>query len=472
MARPSAPSRPLYLGPRIKRLRRELGLTQQAMAEDMGVSPSYIALIERNQRPLTADLLLRLAATYRLDMADLAAQDRDDHARRLAEALRDPLFAEIDLPALEVADLATSFPGMTEAMLRLHGAYARANQALAEGREAHAATPAADPMGEARRFMGARQHWFAALETRAEALATEIDSAGGSAEWLRQAGVRVRAMPASVMMGALARYDRHNEQLLLDECLGPQRRAWQIGLHIAYTSLRPDIAAIVRGESFASATAAQLVRRALAELGAAALLMPYDRFARAAQALGHDPQALADLFGLEWQHAALRLATLNKPGHEGVPFFLVEQDAAGNVTRRMDGAGFPFAAPSAAGGGGCPLWTLHQAFARPGEVLTQWLEMPHGERFFSVARTVDVPTGPGLPPVRRAMALVCPAAHAPRVAAARGADPQATPATPVGVTCRLCQRTECPARAQPPLGREILPDDYRRAAVPFVFSES
>jgi transcriptional regulator with XRE-family HTH domain len=133
MARASAPSRPLYLGPRIKRLRRELGLTQQAMAEDMGVSPSYIALIERNQRPLTADLLLRLAATYRLDMADLAAQDRDDHARRLAEALRDPLFAEIDLPALEVADLATSFPGMTEALLRLHGAYARANQALAEG---------------------------------------------------------------------------------------------------------------------------------------------------------------------------------------------------------------------------------------------------------------------------------------------------------------------------------------------------
>jgi hypothetical protein len=69
--------------------------------------------------------------------------------------------------------------------------------------------------------------------------------------------------------------------------------------------------------------------------------MPYDRFARAAQALGHDPQALADLFGVEWQHAALRLAMLNKPGHEGVPFFLVELDGAGNVVRRMDGAGFP-----------------------------------------------------------------------------------------------------------------------------------
>ena len=92
--------------------------------------------------------------------------------------------------------------------------------------------------------------------------------------------------------------------------------------------------------------------------------------------------------------------------------------------------------------------------------------------FFSIARTIDTPAGPGLPPVRRAMALVCPAQAAPRLAAARGVDPQTAAATPVGVTCRLCQRAECPARAQPPLGREILPDDYRRAAVPFVFSES
>jgi len=468
MARTPAPSRPLYLGPRIKRLRRELGLTQQAMAEDMAVSPSYIALIERNQRPLTADMLLRLARTYRLDMADLAAEDRDDHARRLAEALRDPLFAEIDLPALEVADLATSFPGMTEAMLRLHGAYARANQALAEGREADAATPAADPPGEARRFLAARDHWFAGLETRAEALAAEIDSAGTATEWLRRQGVRVRPMPVSVMMGALARYDRHNEQLLLDETLGPQRRQWQIALHLAYTSLRTDIAAIVRGESFASASAAQLVRRALAELGAAAILMPYDRFARAAEAHGYDLGALAGLFGVDIETVALRLATLRKPGHEGVPFFLVLLDAAGNVVRRMDGGGFPFAMQ----GGGCPLWTLHQAFARPGEWLGQWLELPHGERFFSLAGTVDTLTAPGLPPVRRALALVCPAEHAPRLATARGIDPRTAPATPVGVTCRLCQRAECPARAQPPLGREILPDDYRRATVPFVFSES
>ena len=58
MALPST-DRKLFLGARMKRMRRELGLTQTRMAEDLGVSPSYLNLLERNQRPVTAQVLLR-----------------------------------------------------------------------------------------------------------------------------------------------------------------------------------------------------------------------------------------------------------------------------------------------------------------------------------------------------------------------------------------------------------------------------
>ena len=64
--------RPVYMGPRLKRLRRDLGLTQANMASDLDISASYVALLERNQRPLTADMLLRLARTYRMDISELA----------------------------------------------------------------------------------------------------------------------------------------------------------------------------------------------------------------------------------------------------------------------------------------------------------------------------------------------------------------------------------------------------------------
>lgn len=462
-------TRPLYLGPRLKRIRRELGLTQQAMADDLGISPSYIALIERNQRPLTADLLLRLARAYKLDMADLAADERDDYARRMTDALRDPIFADIDLPALEVADVAASFPGVTEALLRLYGAWQREQQALAEQRNAGSGASATDPVGEARRFVAARRNYFPTIDSRAEELASEVEKAGGPAQWLRQQGVRVRFLPPDVMMDAIRRYDRHNEQLLIDDTLSPSSRTWQLVQHIAYTALRSEIATVIRGESFASQTAANLVRRALAGYAAAALLMPYDRFARAVDARRYDIEALSGQFGTSFEQVAHRLTTLNRPGHERVPFFFIRVDAAGNVSKRLDGAGFPFAAH----GGGCPLWNVHDCLRTPGQVVTQWLELPDGQRFFSVARTVT--SGGGgfdRPVMTRAIALACAAEHAPRLIYAAGADPKTADATPIGVTCRLCHRTQCTARAEPPIGREILPDDYRRAAEPFAFAES
>lgn len=463
-----ATSRPLYLGPRLRRLRRELGLTQQAMADDLGISASYVALLERNQRPVTADLLVRLATGYKLDLAEFAAEDADQYARRLADLLRDPIFAGIELTGLEIADLAASFPGATEALLRVHAAYAREQRALAEQRASGGAEGDADPVAEARRFVSARRNHFPTLDERAEALALEIGGMDKAGDWLRGRGTRLRLMPPEVMMGALRRYDRHGEQLLLADTLDATSRAWQLALHIAYTAMRSEISALVRAESFASPTAANLVRRALASYAAAALVMPYGRFARAVEERGYDIAALGGLFGASFEQVAHRLTTLGRPGEERVPFFFIRVDAAGNVSKRLDGAGFPFAAH----GGGCPLWSVHSVFRTPGEIVTQWLELPDGQRFFSIARSVSAGGGGhGLPMHMRAVALACAAEHAPRLVYAQGLDPASVAATPIGVTCRLCDRAQCTARAAPPIGREVLADDTRRGAEPFAFAE-
>ena len=65
-------SRKLFIGPRLKRLRRDLALTQTRMAEDLGMSPSYLNLMERSQRPVTAQILLRLAEAYDVDLRSFA----------------------------------------------------------------------------------------------------------------------------------------------------------------------------------------------------------------------------------------------------------------------------------------------------------------------------------------------------------------------------------------------------------------
>jgi len=457
---------PLFLGPRIRRLRREFGLTQQQMADDLAISPSYVALLERNQRPVTADLLVRLARTYRLEIADLASEDSAAYARRLEEVLRDPLFADIGIPAIEMADLGANFPSISEAVLRLHGAYTREQRALAEQRDSSAMLPAADPVSETRRFLASQRNYFPALEDQAARIAAAAADAGGLEEWLRQnTGVRVRYMPSDVMMGILRRFDRHHEQLLIDEALDRPARAFQIATHVAYAALRSAIEGLLGAEKFVGEATPALVRRALASYGAAAILLPYDRFVRAAEKHGYDLQRLAREFGCSFEQVAHRLTTLGRPGTAGIPFFFIRVDTAGNVSKRLDGAGFPFAAH----GGGCPLWSLHTTFRTPGDIITQLLELPDGERFFSIARTVAAGgESHDRPVVVRSVALVCAAEHAGRTVYARDGLP---PPTPIGITCRVCHRAECRARALPPVGRDLLADDYRRDAAPFSFDD-
>src|SRR5437762_12754354 len=118
----------LFVGPRFRRIRQQLGLSQTQMAEGLEISPSYINLIERNQRPVTAQLLLRLAETYDLDLRDLATADEDRFFAELNEIFSDPLFRQIDVPKQELRDLAELCPGVTHSLQRLYAAYTEARQ--------------------------------------------------------------------------------------------------------------------------------------------------------------------------------------------------------------------------------------------------------------------------------------------------------------------------------------------------------
>ena len=466
-----ATERRLYVGPSLRRLRRDLGLTQADMAEDLQVSASYIALLERNHRPLSAEMLVRLAQTYRLDVAALAAEGGNDSAR-LQSTLRDPMFAGIELKALEVADAAANFPGVTEAFLRLYTAYREEQLALADrSADQKDAADAADPVAESRRFLAARRNSFPGLDDAAERLAQAVAGNEGLAGHLKaQHGLRVRRLPPDVMTGATRRLDRHRREVLLDDTLDSASQSFQLALQTAYLELETEIGEVLAAGAFETEGGLRLTRRALASYAAAALLMPYTAFARAAESRRYDVEALGRQFGASFEQTAHRLTTLQKPGQERVPFFFIRVDEAGNVSKRLDGAGFPFARH----GGGCPLWSVHQAFRTPRQIVTQWLELPDGQKFFSIARTVTAGGGGfGAPRIERAIALGCAEEHAHRLVYAQDhRDGGPDQATPIGVTCRLCHRADCAARSAPPIGRQILPDDYRRTLAPFGFSDA
>lgn len=460
----------LYLGPRLKKLRRELGLTQANMASDLDISASYIALMERNQRPVTAEMLLKLATTYRIDVADLADGDADETAARLQSVLRDPLFADIAIEPLDIEDIATSYPGMAEAILRLHTAFGEEQLVLAERRDSaedqDCGGVASDPVGEARAFLAARRNCFPELDDSAAALARKLDSfAAMQDHLLEQHQLELRLTDDGLLRGALRWHDYHRRRIHISERIDQAGRRFQAALQIAIIEQEQPIARIVSESRLGSDDGKRLVRRALQSYWAAALLMPYRAFARAAADLRYDVEALCSRFAVSFEQAAHRLTTLQRPGEEGVPFFFLRVDRAGNVSKRLDGAGFPFARH----GGGCPLWNVHTVFDQPNTVDAQLIELPDGERYVSIARTVRGGGGAfGVPRVVRSVVIACSASQMDKLA--YGETLAVAEPTPIGVACRLCHRPRCIARSAPPMGREIVPVRYRESGVPFDFS--
>ena len=151
-----------------------------------------------------------------------------------------------------------------------------------------------------------------------------------------------------------------------------------------------------------------------------------------------------------------------------MPFFLVHLDRAGNVLRRFDAGGFRFARF----GGLCPRWGVHRAFGAPGETRLDVVEMPDGARFLTIARAVARPgAGHALPGRLLVVAIGCQLSHANRLVYASGLDPERPGAvTPIGINCRLCERSDCSARAYPPAGRRLIVDENQQGLSPYFFA--
>ena len=105
-------SRPL-IGRTVRRIRLEQGLTQQMLASRLGISASYLNLLEHDQRNVTASLLIKLAEVLSIDLASLSGTSERQLEAGLREVFADPLLASEPVPDAEIESLAAGNPNAT-----------------------------------------------------------------------------------------------------------------------------------------------------------------------------------------------------------------------------------------------------------------------------------------------------------------------------------------------------------------------
>ncbi|MBY9067206.1 short-chain fatty acyl-CoA regulator family protein [Hyphomonas sp. WL0036] len=460
------------IGPRVRRLRRTLGITQAQMAEDLGVSASYINLIEGNQRPISANLLLTLARVYDFDISDVGGAGDARLISELMEVLRDPALEAGPVGKNDVEDVVNANPDIARAFVQLYDKYRELalrtysdNNPLTDREKVELLEESARSVESVRQMLQDHRNYFPELDEAAEAFAAEMstlheDLYAAMIQRLKgQHGLRVRVVPYDIMPNTLRYYDRHKRGIDLSELLPPSGRRFQLAFQLGMLEFSDLIDSYVLKAGFTDRDAIGLARVSLANYFAAAVLMPYHAFLREAEKTKYDVQLLSHRFGTSFEQTAHRLTTLQKPDARGIPFFFVRIDTAGNVSKRFSAGRFHFSKF----GGACPLWNIHECFEAPGRIRTQIIQMPDDTTYFSIARTISRTDGIyDKPGPKLAIGLGCDIAYAKRLVYAADLNLDHVEPTPIGVNCYMCERQHCASRAHAPLSKKLIFDERAR----------
>lgn len=426
-------------GTRIRERRSIAGLRQADLARQIGISASYLNLIEHNRRRIGGKLLVDIARVLGVEPSMLSEGAEAALIATLREAAADAgaVVAETD----RADELAGRFPGWAEVLALLHRRVAsleRTVETLSDRltHDPHLAASLHEVLSTA-----------AAIRSTASILA-ETD--GLEPEWRdrfhRNLNNDSRRLAESSK--ALVGYLDENDA-------GEMRRGVPREEAEAFFAARghhfPEIETgeqtpddVIRGTAdLGGRSARTIARETLQQYAEDARSMPIDSFGEALARLGPDPGALAAEFGVDLPAAMRRLAAMPErhlPGGAG----LVIADAAGSVLFRKALAGFAlprFGAP-------CPLWPLYLALSRPlVPVRRRVTQLGRGTAHFdclalswpqrATAFTED--------PLYHSAMLILPL---------RAGDVEASSFIQIGSSCRVCPRLRCHARREPSILRE------------------
>jgi predicted transcriptional regulator/transcriptional regulator with XRE-family HTH domain len=461
----------LFAGIRLRRLREERGLSQVELARVLAISSSYLNQIEHDARPITATVLVRLTEVFGIDPAFFVPRDTARQLAELREALPEAA-PGIPHSASDIRQLASLMPEIADAVIALYRRYRDAMVHLEALTDSRSEGPALMPHEHVRDFFYRHQNYVDVLDRAAEELAADIAAHGGDLRQNLRAHLEARHQVRVTTArrdqdGDLYTFDSDRGVLTLAADLQPGQQAFRMATQIALLEVPNLLDDVLDAEIWPDQTTRDLARLGLAHHFASALILPYTTFYNAAEKVRYDVEILSERFDVGFETVAHRLSTLQRPGMRGVPFILVRVDKAGNISKRQSAIGFHFSHT----GGTCPLWNVYDAFASPGQVNVQVAEMPDGQRYLWLARTVTRRRGGyGSAAKTFVVGLGCELRQAGRLVYSRGLDLVDPDVMPIGPGCRTCDRQHCPQRATPPVGRQLLVDPERGRFVPYPLS--
>ena len=471
------------IGSKIRKERRIKGLSQSDLSKKLGISASYLNLLESGRRTITVPLLIKVGNELGLSLKDLTIESNKRILSDVMEVLSNELFDDLDITNLETTEFISNNPNIAKALLTLNDSYKSLRDDMQNRLEIMDVESTVKekkstrlPVEIVSDFLQENKNYFDTLEKKAEELRDKIGlrfgPGIGSTEikftsYLKnEYDTDVKIIPPEEDQKSVKKFDNKNNILFLSEMLTYTARNFHLAYQIGLNDCHKLVEQIIEQNNFYSEEVIPLLKISLINYFAAALLMPYDDFLDSAKKYKYDIEILMHHYAVSFEQVTHRLTNLQRPGNEGVPFHFLKTDIAGNVSKRFSLSGIHIPRH----GGSCPRWNVYIAFLNPGKIHPQISRMPDGKVYFCIARAYEKGIERhGMPKSFVSIGLGCDVQYAKELTYSEGMDLQNKKLeTPIGISCRICPRIECQQRAFPPIDKDLKLDISYRGTSPYV----
>ena len=369
-------------------------ISQIDMAREINISPSYLNLLENNQRPITVNLLFKLGQVYNIDFKEFSDDETGKLSAQLNEVFLDPVLKSSDITKRDIKNFVNSSPSIATAILTLFDSYIKIKEDVKGSNNGQALNLRPTPFESVREFLGKSKNYFPTLEKASLLVRTAANISDQSSIYYRlcdylqrKLNIKVRVLPQSIMEELFSRNDPHRSRILISEALDLSERTFQVCTQIALIQFEDKIDEIISNSDLKEKEEKYLLKITLANYFGISLIMPYEPFKASADELRHELEILSARFSTNVDYVCQRLTTLNKRTNYGIPVFYFKFDEAGKIHNRLlsKDVKFPY------NPGANSDWSVHQVFKNPGSTFVQMSELGDGKKYINISKTVRRP---------------------------------------------------------------------------------
>ena len=369
-------------------------ISQIDMAQEINISPSYLNLLENNQRPITVNLLFKLGQVYNIDFKEFSDDETGKLSAQLNEVFLDPVLKSSDITKRDIKNFVNSSPSIATAILTLFDSYIKIKEDVKGSNNGQVLNFRPTPFESVREFLEKSKNYFPTLEKASLSVRTVANISDQSSIYYRlcdylqrKLNIKVRVLPQSIMEELFSRNDPHRSRILISEALDLSERTFQVCTQIALIQFEDKIDEIISNSDLKEKEEKYLLKITLANYFGISLIMPYEPFKASADELRHELEILSARFSTNVDYVCQRLTTLNKRTNYGIPFFYFKFDEAGKIHNRLlsKDVKFPY------NPGANSDWSVHQVFKNPGSTFVQMSELGDGKKYINISKTVKRP---------------------------------------------------------------------------------